>query len=187
MSLRRPGRFASITSSAPPIPETTRCGEPKLDGRSSKSGPGHKQLRHTWNGTESGSVWTLHAPARPAVPPQQLPGALHGVADVEQPPDQRLEPAECPPLVIGEPEAAAEPPATRQPGPAGFYATAVWLRAAFSGLRWEVHQAVEHDDLVVLHVTMSGRHTGNFVSYQPDTAAVGAVMPPTGKPFAVTQ
>ena len=48
-------------------------------------------------GTESGSVWMLHAPARPAVPPQQLPGALHGVADVEQPPDQRLDPAECPP------------------------------------------------------------------------------------------
>ncbi len=38
-------------------------------------------------------------------------------------------------------EAAAEPPATRQPGAAGFYATALWLRAAFSGLRWEVHQA----------------------------------------------
>jgi DNA-binding transcriptional MerR regulator len=32
------GRFASTTSSAPPKPETTRCGEPKLDGRSSKCG-----------------------------------------------------------------------------------------------------------------------------------------------------
>src|SRR5580700_2381584 len=52
MSLRPPGRFASTTSSAPPIPQTTRCGEPKSDGRSSKPGPGHKQLRHTWNGTE---------------------------------------------------------------------------------------------------------------------------------------
>src|SRR5580700_6278178 len=41
MSLRPPGRFASITSSAPPIPETTRCGEPKLDGRSSKPGSRH--------------------------------------------------------------------------------------------------------------------------------------------------
>src|SRR6185312_3492169 len=118
MSLRPPGRFASITSSAPPIPETTRCGEPKLDGRSSKPGPGHKQLRHTWNGTESGSVWTLRAPARPAVPPQQLPGALHGVADAEQPPDQRLDPAECPPLVIGEPVRQWAPPQlSLQPGP----------------------------------------------------------------------
>ena len=60
-------------------------------------------------------------------------------------------------------EAAVEPPATRQPGPAGFWATAQWLREAFSGLRFEIHEAVERDDLVVLHVTMSGRHTGDFV------------------------
>jgi predicted ester cyclase len=84
-------------------------------------------------------------------------------------------------------EAAVEPPATRQPGPAGMYATAEWLRAAFSGLRWEIHEAVEHDDLVVLHVTMSGRHTGDFVTYQPGTATVDAAMPPTGKAFAVHQ
>ena len=84
-------------------------------------------------------------------------------------------------------EAAVEPPAARQPGPAGFYATAEWLRAAFSGLRWEVHEAVERDDLVVLHVTMHGHHTGDFVTYQPGTATVDAAMPPTGKPFAVTQ
>jgi len=67
------------------------------------------------------------------------------------------------------------------------YATAQWLRAAFSGLRWEVHHAVAHDDLVALHVTMSGRHTGDFVTYQPGTATADAAMPPTGKPFAVTQ
>lgn len=84
-------------------------------------------------------------------------------------------------------EAAVEPPAARQPGPAGVYATAQWLRAAFSGLRFEVHEAVGQDDLVVLHVTMSGRHTGDFVNYQPDTATVDTVMPPTGKAFAVTQ
>ena len=84
-------------------------------------------------------------------------------------------------------EAAVEPPAARQPGPAGFHATAQWLRAAFSGLHFEIHEAAEHDDLVVLHVTMSGRHTGDFVTYQPDTAIVDAVMPPTGKAFAITQ
>ena len=38
-------------------------------------------------------------------------------------------------------EAAVEPPAARQRGPAGFYATAQWLRAAFSGLRFEIHEA----------------------------------------------
>ncbi len=84
-------------------------------------------------------------------------------------------------------EAAVEPPATRQPGPAGFYATAQWLRAAFSGLRWEVHETAEQDDLVVVHVTMSGRHTGDFVTYRPGTATVDAAMPPTGREFAVLQ
>jgi predicted ester cyclase len=84
-------------------------------------------------------------------------------------------------------EAAVEPPITRQPGPAGLYATAQWLRAAFSGLRFEVHEAVEHDDLVVFHVTMSGRHSGDFVSYLPGTATVDTVMPPTEKAFAITQ
>jgi len=71
--------------------------------------------------------------------------------------------------------------------PAGFFATAQWLRGAFSGLRFEIHEAAEQDDLVVLHVTMSGRHTGDFASYQPGTATVDATMPPTGKGFAVTQ
>jgi predicted ester cyclase len=80
-------------------------------------------------------------------------------------------------------EAAVEPPATRQPGPAGFWATAEWLRAAFSGLRFEIHEAVERDDLVA----MSGRHTGDFVNFLPGTATVDSVMPPTGQAFAITQ
>jgi predicted ester cyclase len=84
-------------------------------------------------------------------------------------------------------EAAVEPPATRQPGPAGFYATAEWLRAAFSGLRWAIHETAEQDDLVVVHATMSGRHAGDFVTYRPGTDIVDAAMPPTGKEFAVTQ
>ena len=89
-------------------------------------------------------------------------------------------------------EAAVEPPITRQPGPAGLYATALWLRAAFSGLRFEIHEAIEQDDLVVFHATMSGRHSGDFVTYQPDTTTVDTttvdtVMPPTGKAFAITQ
>jgi predicted ester cyclase len=84
-------------------------------------------------------------------------------------------------------EAAAEPPAARQPGPAGFYATAQWLRAAFSGLHWEIHETAGQDDLVAVHATMSGRHTGDFASYRPGTTIVDAVMPPTGNEFAVTQ
>ena len=84
-------------------------------------------------------------------------------------------------------EAAVEPPATRQPGPAGFWATAEWLRTAFSGLSFEIHEVVERDDLVVLHVTMSGRHTGDFVSFRPGTATVDSAMPSTGQAFAITQ
>ena len=40
---------------------------------------------------------------------------------------------------------------------------------------------------MVVHATMSGRHTGDFVSYRPGTAIVDAVMPPTGGEFAVLQ
>jgi DNA-binding transcriptional MerR regulator len=41
---RSMGRFVSTTSSALPIPQTSHCGKPKLDGRSSKPGPAHNQL-----------------------------------------------------------------------------------------------------------------------------------------------
>jgi predicted ester cyclase len=84
-------------------------------------------------------------------------------------------------------EAGDEPPATRTPGPVGFFATAEWLRSAFSDLKFEVHDAVASGDLVVLHVTMSGRHTGDFVTYKRDTDTIDAAMPATGKPFAITQ
>ena len=83
-------------------------------------------------------------------------------------------------------EAIDEPPATRGRGPAAFYATALWLREAYSDLGWEIHDVVAEGDLVVLHATMSGRHTGTFVGY--DAAARPAqAFPPTGKRFATTQ
>ena len=83
-------------------------------------------------------------------------------------------------------EAKDEPPSSRAPGPAGFYATALWLRAAFSELDWEVHDIVAEGDLAVLHCTMSGRHTDTFVGYMEDTS-VDAAFPPTGRRFATTQ
>ena len=81
---------------------------------------------------------------------------------------------------------ATGPPGSRGRGPAAFYAIAVWLRGAFSGLRYEVHHAVADADLVVIHSTWSGRHVGPFVTYH-ESGAVAQAMPPTGKTFAATQ
>jgi len=83
-------------------------------------------------------------------------------------------------------EAKDEPPATRGRGPAAFYATALWLRDAYSDLRWDVHDIAAEGDLVVVHATMSGRHTGTFVSYGVDARPTRA-FPPTGRRFAATQ
>ncbi len=83
-------------------------------------------------------------------------------------------------------EAIAEPPATREKGPAGFYASALWLRAAFADLRWDIHEVVAEDDLVVLRATMNGRQTGTFVTYDPEGRPAQA-FPPTGRTFATLQ
>ncbi len=79
-----------------------------------------------------------------------------------------------------------EPPASRGRGPAAYYATALWLRGAYADLRWDIHDIVAEDNLVVLHATMSGRHTGTFVAYGADARPAQA-FPPTGKRFATTQ
>ncbi|HEY5788512.1 MAG TPA: ester cyclase [Microlunatus sp.] len=83
-------------------------------------------------------------------------------------------------------EAIAEPPDTRGVGPAAVFATALWLRAAFSDMTWTVHDVAQDHDLVVAHASMSGRQTGPFVAYRPD-AEVAAVFPPRGRTFTVTQ
>jgi predicted ester cyclase len=84
-------------------------------------------------------------------------------------------------------EAEDEPPEARQPyGPAACEATALWLRAAYSDLRWEIHEVVAERDLVVVHCTMSGRHTGDFIAYD-EHAQVDEVFPPTGKAFSSSQ
>ena len=81
-------------------------------------------------------------------------------------------------------EALAEPPDTRGPGPAAFFATGNWLREAFSDLTWETERSVAEDDLVVTFGRMSGRHTGNFVVWTEDLR-VERVFVPTGKRFSV--
>ncbi len=82
-------------------------------------------------------------------------------------------------------EAKDEPPASRGLGPRAFHATALWLREAFADLRFEVHEAIARDDLVAMHITMSGRHTGDMIDFDAD-GKVAQVFPPTGKPFAAT-
>ena len=83
-------------------------------------------------------------------------------------------------------EAVDEPPDTRGGGPAAMYATARWLRSAFSDLSWQVHDVARDSGLVVVHATMSGRQTGPFVAYRPD-GEVEVAFPPRGRTFAITQ
>lgn len=83
-------------------------------------------------------------------------------------------------------EAIAEPPSCRERGPAGFYASALWLREAFTDARWTIHHVVADNDLVALHVTMSGKHTGTFVAFDEEGQPQQA-FPATGKSFSVKQ
>lgn len=83
-------------------------------------------------------------------------------------------------------EARTEPPDTRGAGPAALYATARWLRTAFSDLTWQILDTVQDHDRVVVHATMSGRQTGPFLAYRPD-GEIEVVFPPRGRTFTVTQ
>jgi predicted ester cyclase len=79
-----------------------------------------------------------------------------------------------------------QPPSSRVPGPDGFYATALWLRAAFADLHYDIHHAIADANLVAVNSTMNGRHTAPWAVYTAD-GAVDSVFPPTGKSFAMTQ
>ena len=69
-----------------------------------------------------------------------------------------------------------EAPSGTPPGPEGITMFMHLLNEAFSEQRWEIHEVVAEDDLVVLRCTHSGVHTGEFFS-----------MPATGRPFSYTQ
>jgi predicted ester cyclase len=83
-------------------------------------------------------------------------------------------------------ENPAQPPSSRVPGPAGFYSTALWLRAAFAGLHYDIHHAVADGNLVAVNTTMNGRHVAPWAVYTDD-GTVDTVFPPTNKTFAMTQ
>jgi predicted ester cyclase len=83
-------------------------------------------------------------------------------------------------------EQVDEPPETRGYGSAKAHRVALWLRAAWEGLDWHVHDVVEEGELVVVRCTMSGRHTGDFAAYDIE-GRVADVFAPTGATFATTQ
>jgi predicted ester cyclase len=83
-------------------------------------------------------------------------------------------------------ENEVQPPSSRVAGPRSFYSTALWLRAAFDGLHYDIHHAIAAGDLVAVNSTMNGRHVAPWVLYDAE-GAVDTVFPPTGRTFAATQ
>ena len=83
-------------------------------------------------------------------------------------------------------ESRIQPPSSRGQGPACFYSTALWLRAAFEGLHYDIHHAIADGNLVAVNSTMNGRHAAPWAVYSPD-GSVDTVFPPTGRTFAMTQ
>lgn len=79
-----------------------------------------------------------------------------------------------------------QPPSSRVPGPDGFWSTALWLRAAFAGLHYEIHHALADGDLVTVNSTMCGTHAAPWAAYTAN-GDIDSVFPPTGKPFRATQ
>ena len=83
-------------------------------------------------------------------------------------------------------ENRVQPPSSRVSGPAGFYSTALWLRAAFADLQYDIHHAIADGNVVAVNATMNGRHAAPWAVYTDD-GEVDTVFPPTGRTFAVTQ
>ncbi|MGW6961808.1 ester cyclase [Streptomyces chartreusis] len=76
-------------------------------------------------------------------------------------------------------EAAVSPAACSIPGPAGVLASGVWMRSAFSDLRFAVTDIAHQDDQVWVRLRMQGRHTGPFVRFRD--GALDQAVPPTGR------
>ncbi|GGI94797.1 ester cyclase [Streptomyces brasiliensis] len=76
-------------------------------------------------------------------------------------------------------EAAVSPPACSTPGPAGVLASGVWMRSAFSDLRFPVLATAVGHDQVWIRLRMQGRHTGPFVRFRD--GALDQAVPPTGR------
>ena len=55
----------------------------------------------------------------------------------------------------------------------GVKRTMLWLATVFSDQRWDVHEVLGDGDIVAVHLTHHGRHTGELMG-----------IPPTGREFA---
>ncbi len=55
----------------------------------------------------------------------------------------------------------------------GVKRTMLWLAQVFSDQRWDIHHVIAEGDLVSVHATHHGRHTGNLLG-----------IPPTGREVA---
>ncbi|MEU0039979.1 ester cyclase [Streptomyces sp. NPDC006333] len=75
-------------------------------------------------------------------------------------------------------EAAVSPTACSTPGPAGVLASSIWMRSAFSDLRFAVLGIVYDRDQVWVRLRMQGRHTGPFVRFRD--GGLDQAVPPTG-------
>ncbi|MGO4752085.1 ester cyclase [Streptomyces sp. 2MCAF27] len=71
------------------------------------------------------------------------------------------------------------PSACATPGPAGVLASGVWMRSAFSKLRFSVLGTAHGDDQVWVRLRMRGRHTGPFVRFRE--GSLDQAIPPTGR------
>jgi predicted ester cyclase len=83
-------------------------------------------------------------------------------------------------------ENPVQPPSSRVAGPLGFYSTALWLRAGFADLRYDIHEALAVGDVVAVNSTMNGRHVAPWAVYAED-GALDTVFPPTNRTFAMSQ
>jgi predicted ester cyclase len=71
------------------------------------------------------------------------------------------------PDVVGHGARPDEPP-----GIEGVKRTMLWLASVFSDQRWEIHHAIGEADMVVLHCTHHGRHTGELFGIPPTNRQV---------------
>lgn len=83
-------------------------------------------------------------------------------------------------------ESVVQPPSSRVAGPAGFHSTALWLRAAFADLHYDIHHSISDGTLVAVNSTMNGRHVAPWAVYTEE-GTVDSVFPPTNKTFANSQ